>query len=251
VVVNRTFAEDILGNGEVIGRRLRYVGRSGDVDPEHLELGRWYEIVGVVADFPWTPAQLRAGPKLYHPAAHGEIYPITIVVQLRGTPPAGFVGRLRELTEAVDPTIQLHEVMTIDEVARREQGVMRLAAGAIVVLVASVIALSAAGIYALMSFTIVRRRKEIGIRTALGAQPHRIVRSIFSRAFAQLGAGVLLGIVAAIVLEKLSEGDLTDGAAVVVIPIAALLMTLVGLGATLGPARRGLRVDPSDALRDE
>ena len=76
---------------------------------------------------------------------------------------------------------------------KREQGVMRLIGVTIALVDAERLVLSAAGIYALMSFTVARRRREIGIRAALGADPVRILVGIFSRAFAQLAAGALAG----------------------------------------------------------
>ena len=115
----------------------------------------------------------------------------------------------------------------------------------------SVVILSAAGIYALMAFTVARRRKEIGIRTALGADPSQILRSIFSRALLQLGSGAALGMCGAIGLELLLEGETFRGNGAVILPIVAVVMTLVGLGAALGPARRGLQIHPTEALRAE
>jgi len=151
----------------------------------------------------------------------------------------------------VDPSLQLRNVLTVDEVLRQEQGMNRLMAAAISVVALSVVALSAAGIYALMSFAVTRRRKEIGIRTALGAQPHRILKSVFARAFFQLALGIALGLAVAVLLEKLTGGDAMNGNGIVLLPLVAALMTLVGLGAAAGPAYSGLRTDPADTLRNE
>lgn len=128
---------------------------------------------------------------------------------------------------------------------------MRLVAAALAILTLSVVFLSAAGIYALMSFTVAQRRKEIGIRAALGADPTRILRSIFSRALGQLAIGAAVGGIAAAVLDGLTGGDLMEGNGTVVLPIVAALMTVVGLLAALGPARRGLRIHPTEALREQ
>jgi len=116
---------------------------------------------------------------------------------------------------------------------------------------AAVLLLCSAGVSAMMSFTVAQRRKEIGIRAALGADPSRIVRSIFSRAFAQLAAGAIVGGIAAVLLEKASDGDLMNGHAAVVLPIVAVFMMLIGLLAALGPARLAFPVHPTEALRQE
>jgi ABC-type antimicrobial peptide transport system permease subunit len=134
---------------------------------------------------------------------------------------------------------------------QREQGLMRLVGATLVAVMAAVVSLAAAGIYALMSLTVARRRKEIGIRAALGADPGRILIGIFSRAFAQLAVGAVVGIAGAIALEGLIEGEMFRAQVTVILPAVAVLMTLVGLLAALGPARRGLRIQPTEALRED
>jgi len=121
----------------------------------------------------------------------------------------------------------------------------------IVAVTVSVLLLSAAGLYAMMSFTVTRQRREIGIRSALGADPRRILSGIFARATAQLGAGLLTGVVLAAALDRAVGGGLLAGKGMVLLPIVAALMMAIGLLASLGPARRGLAVQPTEALREE
>jgi ABC-type antimicrobial peptide transport system permease subunit len=113
-----------------------------------------------------------------------------------------------------------------------------------------VLLLSAAGIYAMMSFTVARRRREIGIRAALGADARRVLVGIFGRACAQIGAGVAAGLGVAAVLEWSGAG-LMGGRELVLLPTVAALMFTVGILAALGPALRGLAVQPTEALREE
>jgi len=114
----------------------------------------------------------------------------------------------------------------------------------------SVLLLAAAGISAMMSLTITQRRKEIGIRMALGADGRRVVTSVFSRALTQLTAGSLLGLAAGAAFESASDGNLLRGDGHVVLPAVALFMIAVGCVAGVGPLRRGLRIQPTEALRE-
>ncbi|HZB24686.1 MAG TPA: FtsX-like permease family protein [Vicinamibacterales bacterium] len=252
VVVNRTLATRLFGGASALGQRVRYVGRSREAFSEYVTHDRWYEIVGVVPDFPkLATLEEHAAAVLYHAATPAEMYPANLAVRIRGSQPSSFAGRLRELSAAVDPNLQLRDVASMQEVAKREQGVMRVIGVTLVVVMSSVIVLSAGGIYALMSFTVARRRKEIGIRTALGADPSQILRSIFSRALLQLGAGAALGMLGAVGLEQVLQGESFQGHGAVILPSVAVLMTVVGLAAAIGPARRGLRIHPTEALRAE
>jgi putative ABC transport system permease protein len=252
VIVNRTLVEQFLGGGNAVGRRLRYVGRGGDARPEHVELGRWYEIVGVVGNLPLNPIEPGLSEaKLYHPAAPGEILPVHLALRVRGAAPETLAGRLREITMVLDGTLRLHEILPLDEVYGQERMGLYMGALALALVTLSAVLLSTAGIYALMSFTVSQRRREIGIRTALGADPQRILWSIFSRAVGQLAIGVAVGLGAAALLEKLSDGELMRGNGAVLLPLISVLMMAVGLLAAVEPAQRGLRVQPTEALREQ
>jgi putative ABC transport system permease protein len=252
VLVNRAMVDGLFGGANPLGRRVRYVGRSREAGTQDVVLDRWYEIVGVVPDFPMARSfgAPRVG-RLYHAAAPGDVHPTILSVRLRGGEPSAFANRLREIGAAVDPNLQLRGVASFEDDMKREQGMMRLIGVTVTLAMAAVVILSAAGIYALMSFTVARRRREIGIRTALGAEPAQILAGVFSRAFKQLAAGAVIGMLAAVGLEQVLEGEMFQGQGAVILPIVAVLMTAVGLLAALGPARRGLSIQPTEALRQE
>ena len=115
----------------------------------------------------------------------------------------------------------------------------------------SVVVLSAAGIYALMSFTVARRRREIGIRAALGADRAACWRASFRARSRQLAIGAAVGMLGAVALEQVLEGEMFQGQGAVILPIVVVVMTLVGLLAAIGPARRGFSIQPTEALREE
>jgi cell division protein FtsX len=251
VIVNRSFVQQVLGGGDALGRQFRYTRTEDGLEPGGVEMGGSYEIVGVVSDFPAkSTISGRGMVTLYHPVAPGRLDPVSLVVRLQGIPPESFAGRLREITMALDPTLRLSGVRGVAQLYRQRLRTERLMTWAIAMVTLSVLLLSAAGVHALMSFTVAQRRKEIGIRAALGAQPRRILGSILSRALRQLALGAAVGCLLAGALMFGEWGFAAERAAVLMLAIAAIVLS-VGLLAALGPARRGLSIQPTEALRAE
>lgn len=250
IIVDRIFAEQVLDGVDVLGTRVRYVYRTGNAASAEIEAGPWLEIVGVVPEFtiPFDGPQ----PKIYEPVVLSELSTgVNLAVRVRKSPASAFAGQLREVTAAVDPTLQLHELRSAADALQLSQRNMRYLAWGTVVVTLSVLLLSAAGIYAMMAFTVARRRREIGIRVALGAPARHVLSGIFARATIQLALGVVAGLLLAAVFDISSASDLLDGKALVLLPAVAAVMLAVGLLAALGPARQGLAVQPSEALRAE
>ncbi len=247
VFVNRNFADTIAPGGNALGHRFRYVRA---MDGEWLngpEPNRWYEVVGVVGNLPVTTDARVA----YHPAAPGQIHPAHLQLRLRGGP-AGLAERLRASAAGVDPALHVDQVRTLAEIYREHRFGDNLGAITIGAVTGSVLLLSAAGLYALMAFTVAQRRREIGIRSALGAQPGQLVAAMFRRAFLQIGTGSAVGMLAAYLVGRYVPIEQIGGLPIPgVLPGAAAFMLLVGVLAALGPARRGLRIDPTEALRSE
>jgi putative ABC transport system permease protein len=252
VLVNRAMMDTVFGGANPLGTRVRYVGRSREANERDVVLDQWYEIVGVVPDFP-VIRSLDATPesKIYHAAAFCELQPAELAIRIHGTDPAAFAGTLRELGASVDPNMQVRDVATIESVLKREQGLMRLIGTTVALVMLSVIVLAAAGMYALMSFTVAQRRREIGIRAALGADRNRLLAGIFARALGQIAVGVAAGLAGAFALEGVLEGEMFQGQGAVLVPLVILVMAIVGAIAVAGPALRGLRIQPTEALREE
>jgi hypothetical protein len=243
VVVNLVFAEQELGRN-LHGRRLRYVRESvtGEVEP-----GPWLDIVGVVRDFAGYETK-----RIYVPTEVARLSsPVALAVRLRAEPALSFAPRLRQVAAAVDPTLQIDAVISATEGYRQQTMLLRSITFGTAAVMLSVLLLSAAGLYAMMSFTVTRRRREIGIRSALGAAPQRVMRSIFARAAAQISAGILFGLIGTLALERMTgKGAVRDGNPLALLAVAAL-MTAIGLLAAIGPARRGLAIQPTEALRED
>jgi predicted permease len=242
-VVDQTFVRQVIGGGSALGRRVRPVPAPG------AEAGPWYEIVGIVPDRPANTSQGR----MYVPALPGAGEPARpIHLALRAGPdPAARSRRLQEIVTTLDPTLRLEDVRRLDEVLGETQMSSNLTSYALAIVTLSVLVLSAAGLYAPMSFTVTRRRREIGIRTALGAPPGRMVASIFARALWQIAAGVGVGVAIALVLHLRLNIEVEGGWHIPgILPAAALFVMAIGLLSAAGPARRAVRVDPTEALRD-
>ena len=245
-IVNRNFAETIAPHGNVLGRRFRYVRSAGDEERPGPQTDRWYEVVGVVGNLPATTDARVA----YHPTAPGETHPVHLQLRLKSGS-AGLAERLRDVAASVDPALHVDEIRTLAEIYREHRFGDNLAVIAIGAVTASVLLLSAAGLYALMAFTVAQRRREIGIRSALGAEPRQLMMAVFRRAFRQIGAGASVKIVAAYLIGQFLPIEQIGGLPIPgILPGAAAFM-LVGVLASLGPVRRALRIDPTEALRSE
>jgi putative ABC transport system permease protein len=247
VIVNRNFADTIAPGGNALGHRFRYVRAMEDDGLAGPEANRWYEVVGVVGNLPVTTDARVA----YHATAPGQIYPAQLQLHLRGDA-AGLAERLRDIAASVDPAMHVDEVRTLAQIYRDHRFGDNLGAITIGAVTGSVLLLSAAGLYALMAFTVAQRRREIGIRSALGAQPGKLMADVFRRAFLQIGAGSVVGLLAAYLVGWYIPIEQIGGLPIPgVLPGAAACMLLIGVLAALGPARRGLRIDPTEALRSE
>src|SRR5690606_4718001 len=121
-------------------------------------------------------------------------------IAVRTRDPEVFAPRLREIAAAVDPTIRVTDVQPLTTIGGGEAQMGWVLTSVVWLVGLIILTLSATGIHALVSLTVARRTREIGIRTALGAQPGRIIAGVFSRAFFQIGTGILLGTTVAALL---------------------------------------------------
>ena len=250
MIVDQTFVRQVIGGDNAIGRgaigrRIRPVPAAGS------EPGPWYEIVGIVPDRPANTSQGRMYVPA-PPAARGPGSASAIQLTLHAGPdPAAVSRRLQEIGTNLDPILRLDDVRRLDEVYGETQMSSNLTSYALAIVTLSVLVLSAAGLYALMSFTVTLRRREIAIRTALGARPGPMLASIFARALWQIAAGVAVGVTIALALHQKLNIEVEGGWHIPgILPAAALFIMAIGLLSAAGPARRAVRVEPTEAMRD-
>ena len=153
----------------------------------------WMEIVGVVKELGMgAPTRVGRAAGLYLPSSPERLGRVYMMVHLRGDP-LTFAPKLREIAAAVDPTLRLSEVQRVDQVLEALIWFVRLWLRVTLVMTAVALVLSLSGIYAVLSFIVARRTREIGVRVALGADRRRVISAIFRRPLIQVGLGVLAG----------------------------------------------------------
>jgi predicted permease len=250
VIVSRSFAQAMPAAAAVVGSRIRPATAGASQAISGLG-DHWYQIVGIVDDFP-APAPGTESPdlKVYRAITPEATSAVVLTLHVHAADLEPWITQLRQIAASLDPTLQLTQVTSMDAVFRENQRNARLLAGVLAIMALSVLLLSAAGIYAMTSFAVMQRRREIGIRLALGAGARTILWTIFSRSAAQLLLGTGLGTGVALLLNRAADGTLLETHARVVIPAVVLLITVASLLAALGPARQGLRIEPTEALRD-
>ncbi len=246
VIVNESFVRHHFGGRNAVGQRFRYeTGRtaSGARDEEE-----WYEIVGVVGSFGTNPENSARDAAIYHPLAPGEINPVRFTVEVAGDPEA-FVTRLRQIAASVDPVATVSAGLLAATI-RTQSLMFRSTFLLLLALAGATFLLAATGLYALMSFTISQRTREIGIRSALGASTADIVSTVARRAALQVGVGLALGVAWGWVLLDNSRNDVEVGNIPLTLALTAAIAGSACVAACAHPTLRGLRIQPTEALRE-
>jgi predicted permease len=249
VIVNTVFAERMFGGRNPVGRRLRFV------TTEDGQSGPWHEIVGMIGHLGVNTINPEGDAAFYVPAAPGTIHPMRLAIHL-GDSPATFTPRLRQIASEVDPTAVVGNPVVLSTIHQGDWYLTVAVGGGLFLLVIVLVALASSGLYAIISFAVSERTREIGIRTALGASTGSIVLTILRRSLLQIGIGALLGMpVAGRVFFELRE-DAGLGEAMLPALFAALaigtgVVLVIGLLSCVVPARRALRIRPAEALRAE
>jgi predicted permease len=251
-IVDQGFVDQVLEGRNAIGQRVRFVedgnaAAATDADP-------WYEVVGVVKELGMgAPEEVGRAAGFYLPAAPDRLDRVYLMLHVRGDPMM-LAPQLREIAAAVDPTLRLSEVQRLDEVNDAMLWVIGLWLRVTILMTAVALLLSLAGIYAVLSFTVSRRTREIGVRVAVGASRLRVVAAIFRRPLMQVGLGIFAGavLIAAAGGVKTEmpglSGELSPQQ-LAMIGAYAILMLGVCLLACVVPTRRALSVEPTVALR--
>jgi putative ABC transport system permease protein len=216
----------------------------------------WKEIVGVVPNIEPSADRVFADgtPVVFMAAAPGTLNPMTVTIDL-GEKPLAFATKLRSLVADVDPTAFVSEVAALDHLPSMVN-VIGIASSIMTGLSLLAMALSATGLYALMSMTMAQRRREFGIRLALGGSARGVMVTVARRALVQIGIGVTWGAVVwvALMSSVLKAAPGTEAAKMrgpwpYVLGASVVVVIAVALAAALWPTLRYIRMRPVETLR--
>ena len=243
VVISEALAARYWPNEDPVGRRVLVDRREGTIP---------YEIVGVVADVRHAGLEEPIEPEMYFSYWQGGVELLCIVLRTR-VEPSSLAGPLRAAVWSIDPEQPVTYVMPMAELASESLAFRRagmILAGGFGLLA---LILAAIGIYGVLSYSVSRRTREIGVRIALGATRGEVARLVMREGLVMTAAGTLIGLAAALGLTRFLSSvlfEVSPGDPATYLAVAAVL-SAVALLATLLPARRATSVDPLVALRAE
>ena len=244
VLLNETFARKFWPGENPIGKRLRFGGNEGP----------WRTVVGIVGDVHHGGLDVSDSAEFYVPEAQWLFADTGLVLVLRAAGnPEALASAARRAILSVDPRQVVGHVATMESLVSKSAAPRRFALIVFAAFAAMAVLLAAVGVYGIVARSVAQRRREFGIRLALGATALNILRLVTAGSLRSVLGGVLLGLGAALALSRLlssllfevSPHDPATAASI------ALLMTGVALAASLLPARGAARIDPMSALREE
>jgi putative ABC transport system permease protein len=243
-VVNETAARRFWPDEDPIGQRVWFGGGGGFASPDSLT-----EIVGVVGDVLHASPGDAVRPDFYTSYLQFTWPYTTVLVRARGDAMT-LVPALRRAVREVDANLPIYDVRTMRERAAGSLARERSATTALTLFAGLGLLLAALGVYGIMAYTVAHRRREIGIRLALGAAPPRILRFILGQGAALTTAGLAIGAAASLAMTRalpILIGEIGPVEPRILLAVVAILL-LVALLACYLPARSATRVDPLETL---
>lgn len=243
-VVNQTLARRLFPDGNVVGRHVR----MGPAAPETP----WTTIVGVIGDVHHTTLEKTPKPEYYISGRQGPPVSPMIAVRTSGDP-AAMADTIRRELRAFDATMPVYDVQTMESIRSTSVSQRRFLMTLVILFGGLAIGLAAVGVYGVMALAVAERTAEVGVRLALGATATDILGLVLGQAGRLSIVGVGIGLAGALAIAPLLANQLFgvvpfDPLTFLAVPV---LLMLVAIVATLAPARRAMRVDPTKMLRGD
>jgi predicted permease len=238
-IINRTMADRIWPQQDPIGKRIKIHGEDA-----------YREVIGVVENTKLHTAWETPQPYFYRPFT--QSYSVEYTLMVRGeSDPLDYLPGIRHQISLLDKNVPTYDVEPLSEQIEKSLSQPRLIATSLLALTGIALLLAASGIYGVMSYAVSLQVREFGIRMALGAVPRNILKLVVVRALLLVGAGMGLGMLTVIVMDKFLSGFLygirsTDPASLFA---ASSVLVITALFATYAPARRATKIDPLVALK--
>jgi putative ABC transport system permease protein len=241
VVINETMAKQFWPEQEALGKRFKFFGQDW-----------WNEVVGIAKDGKYNFLGENPQPHIYLSLEQVFEPAVTLHVRASGDP-ATALGMARREVQQMDRLLPITGVFTYGEILRQSLWAPRMGAALLVVFGLLSLLLAVIGIYGVMSYSVNQRARELGLRMALGADPSEVVRLVVRQGALLAAGGIAIGLALAFAVTRLVSNLLfdvpaRDASIFVGIP---LLLGVAALVASVQPAWRASRVDPTVALRNE
>lgn len=242
VIVNQAMAKKYWPGEDAIGKRINF----GDADPNNI---KWFTIVGVVSDLHHQGLDIDPKPEFYLPHPQ-RAYRGMILTVRSAQDPRALIPTLRKEIGASDPDQPLANVRTLETVAFESIAPRRMSVVLLGAFAGIALLLAAVGIYGVISYLVVQRTHEIGVRMALGAQRQDVLQLVVGHALKLVGIGSVIGLILAFLSTRALSALLYsvgtfDAATFILVPIALAATALL---ASYIPALRATRADPMLAL---
>lgn len=243
-MLSGALAERLWGGADAIGKRVQLGGPDTP----------WREVVGIAGNVRHASLDSDITQQIWIPERQWQWADafVTLVVRTEGDAGA-LASTVRQALRRVDPAQPITRVATMEQIVASTTAQRRLALVLFAAFSITALLMAAAGIYGVLAGSVIERTREIGVRTALGAPPRRIVALVLGQGARLVAAGVLIGLAGALVLGRVLGGLLYEIAPGDPATLATVTLLLLGIAllACLVPVRRALRVDPVTAIRTE
>jgi len=242
VIVNQTMAKKYWPGEDAIGKRINF----DDSDPQKI---RWFTVVGIVADIHHQGLDVDPKPEYYLPHPQRGYRGMILAVR-SAQDPRSLIATLRHEIQAIDPDQPVANIRTLEAVASESIAPRRMSVVLLGAFAGIALLLAAVGIYGVISYLVVQRTHEIGVRMALGAQRRDVLRLVVGHAFKLVGIGTVIGLALAFLSTRTLSALLYSVGAfdATTFIFVAVSLAAVALLASYIPALRATRADPMIAL---